>query len=100
MIAFGISQLISPKAWIGYIPSWLARLLPMYPAMFMITHAAGNLTLGWLLLLGLFPVVVGSATLVWWVSILPFAFMYQWTIGMRDLSIVAALVSYLLLVSG
>lgn len=95
MLGFGVDQLLHPSAWTEYVPNWMHRLLPMSKEATLRVHSFGNLGLGTLLVLGVLPVVVAWATLVWWLSILPFSFWHRWTIGMRDLSVTFALAAYL-----
>jgi uncharacterized membrane protein YphA (DoxX/SURF4 family) len=90
MACFGLSQLINPKGWLGYIPEWLEVLMPMKPTSFMREHALGNFFLGLLFVIGVWPVVVAWIVAAWWLSILPFALRYDRYIGLRDISIICA----------
>lgn len=98
MLAFGLNQFLSPKTWVKqYLPTWFQKLLLLPPITFMRLHALGNLALGSLFLLGLFPGLIPLFVLVWWLTILPFAFWHDWTIGLRDLAIILAVLSYFLI---
>jgi hypothetical protein len=91
MLAFGISQLKDPQDWKGYIPRLIEKRLPeTLSTVFMRLHGGINVTLGLLYAAGIWGVFIAWATFAWWLSILPFAFYYNWKIGMRDLAIVAA----------
>ncbi len=99
MIAFGINQLTKPGNWLGYMPSWLTGASPMKPETTMRIHALGNILFGLFLIFPLYPIVAAWIGLIWWITILPFAFKYDWRIGMRDLSIVFALIALVMLIS-
>jgi hypothetical protein len=91
MLAYGIHQFINPGQWLHYIPEWLKKILFISPETFMRSHALGNFLIGIWLVSGLWELTGAIVALVWWISVLPFAFRVQWDIGMRDLSIIAAL---------
>lgn len=97
MVLFGINQLLSPAQWISYIPGSLRNILPIKPETTMRMHALGNIILGLWLAVGIYPIAGSWVNLLWWISILPFAFIKDWRIGMRDLSIIASLVALILL---
>jgi uncharacterized membrane protein YphA (DoxX/SURF4 family) len=95
MVIFGFHQLTRPLEWLHYIPEALAKMSPFSPETDMRLHSLGNIIIGIWLVTGLFTPIDAWAALIWWVSILPFAFRVSWSIGLRDLSItmsVAALV--------
>lgn len=98
MVAFGLHQIVHPEKWLEYIPKWLGFFLPTSREHFLRSHGAGNFLLGTWLILGFWQPVAVWITLLWWVSILPFALRVQWSIGLRDLSIIASLVALLLIV--
>jgi len=97
MIAFGVSQFVNPKGWIGYLPGWMQKLMPMKPTSFMREHAVGNFILGLLFVIGIWPVVIAWCVALWWLSILPFALRYDRYIGLRDGAIILAVVAVILL---
>jgi hypothetical protein len=98
MVIFGLNQWVKPSDWVHYIPPSLARSSPMKPESSMKLHALGNLAFGLLLASGWHPLVGVWIALIWWASILPFAFRVNWAIGLRDLSITLGLVALLLLI--
>jgi uncharacterized membrane protein len=97
MIVFGIHQVMKPQNWFEYIPSWLEKVLPFSTKTGMTIHGLGNILFGLLFVSSIFPIASGWITLIWWLSILPFAFRRNWSMGMRDLTIIASIVAYLLL---
>ena len=98
MLVFGLNQMLDPNYWVGYVPTFVRHFLPMPVTTFMHIHALGNITLGILLLLGIWKKIITWLTLVWWLTIVPAAFLKQWDIGMRDLVISLTLVSYIWLI--
>lgn len=90
MAAFGVHQIMRPQPWLVYLPRWLEGLLPAQPETFMRSHGAANATLGLLFVSGFSIIFVSWATVVWWLSILPFALMHDWAIGLRDMAIICA----------
>lgn len=97
MVIFGTSQMKSPQKWLKYMPGIIRFLMPVRPTSFMRIHALGNLTLGSLLLLGLFQPASLWLALLWWAWVAPFAFYYEFTVGLRDIAIIAALASIIIL---
>lgn len=93
MIVFGIHQTVNPRKWLDYIPPTFAALSPLKLETDMRLHAAGNIFFGLLLASGLFPLTAAWIALIWWITILPFAFRHSWAIGMRDLTIVFGLIA-------
>ena len=93
MVVFGLHQLARPRPWLVYIPAWMERLLPIKPETFMQSHGAQNVTLGLLFISGWHIVFVSWATVVWWLSILPFALWHDWAIGLRDMAIICAVLA-------
>ena len=70
----------------------------MKPESSMKLHALGNLAFGVLLASGWHPLLGAWVALIWWISILPFAFRVSWAIGLRDLTITLGLVALILLI--
>ncbi|MBX4198307.1 hypothetical protein KW782_03165 [Candidatus Parcubacteria bacterium] len=99
MIVFGIHQILEPGHWLEYIPPWLEKLSPISPKADMRLHASGNIIFGLLFVSNIFPIAGGWIVLIWWLSILPFAFRKNWAIGMRDLTIILSIVAYLTLIN-
>ncbi len=97
MLLFGIDQLTRPDRWLDYMPQWAQHLSPLAPETQMRLHAAGNIALGILLAVGVWPYVIAWLSLIWFASILPFAFRRDWRIGMRDLVAAVSLVVLVLL---
>src|SRR6185369_11440307 len=98
MISFGISQVLNPSPWIEeYMPEFLKKIPNISPTLIMRMHSLGNIALGIMFLLGLFTRTGSIITLIWWLSILPFAFYGSWKTGVRDLAIIASILAVLLL---
>lgn len=93
MIVFGINQMRSPTGWLAYMPPFVRFILPIDSKLFMRMHGVTNLVLGALLLSGLWLPVAACIALAWWIWILPFATYYHWTVGLRDLAIILALLA-------
>ncbi|HSH18203.1 MAG TPA: hypothetical protein VK978_02370 [Candidatus Saccharimonadales bacterium] len=96
MVLFGISQIKAPQQWLDYIPGFIRFLMPVKPASFMRLHGLGNLSLGLLLMSGWLQPLSLWLALAWWAWVLPFAFFYNWTVGLRDFAIIMALATLLL----
>lgn len=98
MVIFGLSQFLRPEPWLRFVPKWLQALLPLKPEHFMRLHALGNLTLGVWVISGMWPVLAVIAAGVWFLSIIPFALLEDFHVGLRDAVILASLAALLLLV--
>jgi hypothetical protein len=96
-IAFGLSQQFAPEKWLCYIPGFLRFIMPIKPTTFMRVHSLGNLSLGLLLVSGLWMPTAIWLALGWWIWILPFAFYKDMTIGLRDFAIIMSLITLLVL---
>jgi len=97
MIVYGVHQILRPVSWFSYVPGWLVKILPMKPETFMKEHGVGNALLGLLLLFNVRPEFTYWVVLVWWLSILPFAFYEDWRNGMRDIVIIAGITALITL---
>lgn len=97
MILFGLSQITSPDKWLKYLPRFVRFIMPVKPTNFMRAHSLGNLGLGILLAIGVWQPAVIWITIFWWISILPFAFYAEYSIGLRDVAIILSLIGLLLL---
>lgn len=97
MLAFGIHQMRKPEPWFEYIPQWFGRLVPA--RLFMRVHGLGNVLLALFLVSGFYPLVAAWIAFIWFLTILPNAFMDSWKTGMRDLSITISLLALILLLS-
>jgi uncharacterized membrane protein len=95
MIVFGMHQFLKPRNWLEYLPKWLEDLIPLKPETDLRIHALGNIIFGILFLIIPSSVVMGWIVLIWWLTILPFAFRKNWAIGMRDLTIIFSIIAYL-----
>jgi hypothetical protein len=96
MVLFGTDQSINTSHWLAYLPDSLQKINPFSPILTMRIHALGNLILGAFLLFDLWAPFIFWATLGWWLLILPFAYYRQWTIGLRDTTIIAAIIALLI----
>jgi uncharacterized membrane protein len=97
MIIFGIDQLRNPQNWFQYLPRQIPNLLRMSPSTIMRVHAVFNVLIGFWLLSGWTQRVATWIALLWLISILPFAFMGDWTVGVRDSVIVLSVIALLFL---
>ena len=97
MVVFGLHQWVKPGNWLHYIPAWATKNSPMKPESSMHLHALGNIVFGLFLASGWHPYLGAWVGLLWWISILPFAFRVNWAIGLRDLAITAGLAALVLL---
>lgn len=97
MLSFGLNQITNPKSWAYFIPDWLKRSSPISDEYLIRLHSLGNIIFGIFLVLGIYPHIAAWVALVWWISILPFAFGVDWTLGMRDLAVTAGLIALVLL---
>lgn len=100
MVCFGLSQLVNPQGWLMYIPGWLEKLMPMKATTFMREHALGNLGLGLLFIIGVWPLVIAWLVVLWWASIFLFALRHDRYIALRDLSIIMAGIAVIVLHGG
>uniref|UniRef100_A0A6C0JU42 Uncharacterized protein n=1 Tax=viral metagenome TaxID=1070528 RepID=A0A6C0JU42_9ZZZZ len=91
MILFGISQMMNPEMWFKYIPTFVSSLVS--PFIVMRLHASVNILLGLLLLSGWRADLIVPVVIVWFLSIIPFAFLSDWTIGLRDTAVSLGLIS-------
>ena len=97
MIVFGLHQYARPQGWLTYIPNWASRVSPLKPQTTMRLHSLGNVVFGLFLASGWHPLIGAWVALLWWLSILPFAFRVSWAVGMRDLTITLGLVALIFL---
>jgi hypothetical protein len=97
MILFGLNQLTNPDYWIRFIPQWIVQNSPVSPYTIMRSHAIVNILLGIFLLSGWHSLTATWITIFWFISILPFAYMFDWTIGLRDTAVVLGLISSLMI---
>lgn len=97
MVAYGVSQQLSPHKWLDYMPGLVSFIMPIRPASYIRIHSLGNLGLGILLLGGLWMPAALWLVLAWWIWILPFAFYKDFTIGLRDSAIIMSLIALLVL---
>jgi uncharacterized membrane protein YphA (DoxX/SURF4 family) len=99
MVVFGINQLANTKAWLEYIPEFVRKISPLSPETQMRWHALGNIVFGLFLVAGNFyPLIAAWVALIWWLTILPFAFK-KWDIGMRDLTTTISIIALIHLLS-
>jgi hypothetical protein len=98
MVVFGLHQMWKPEKWLHYIPKFLQFIMPVKSTSFLRSHGCINFALGILLMIGVWQPAITWISIFWWGSILPFAFLVDFAIGLRDLSIIMALVALLLLV--
>lgn len=99
MLLFGIHQLAVPAEWHIYVPEWVPKTTRMSIGSIMRIHAIGNIAIALYLVSGITPLLSAWAALIWWVSILPFAFASDWKIAMRDLSVTFSILALVFLLS-
>lgn len=97
LFLFGVDQLRNAEEWSEPIPEKMTNILNISRNTLMKFHGVGNIVLALLLVLGLLPVITAWALLIWLLTILPFSFKSNWTIGIRDLSITSAAIALLIL---
>jgi hypothetical protein len=97
MISFGIHQMVRPDKWQQYIPDRLRKLQPIPENISMMLHGLANIVLGIFFAGSIWGSLSTWMVLLWWLSILPFAFYAKWDIGMRDFAIICAVVALLVL---
>ncbi|MCD8484577.1 hypothetical protein LRY65_05850 [Candidatus Woesebacteria bacterium] len=93
MLSFGLSQLWHPEKWLQYIPPFIQKWSPVAPKDIMRIHSLGNILLGSALLFVVWPNATLLLTLIWWLSILPLAYIHNWRIGVRDTVITLAILT-------
>lgn len=100
MLIFGLNQLANPAAWFVYLPEFMKKNSPLSLENQMRVHALGNIAIAIFLVAGNFrPLIAAWVALIWWITILPFAFKVKWDIGLRDLSITISLIALISLLS-
>src|SRR5579872_196056 len=93
MLVFGLHQMSKPSQWSHYIPEFIRKMSPMSAEAQIRVHAFGNIVLAIFMVAGSFhPLIAAWLALIWWLSILPFAFK-KWDIGMRDLTIIISIIA-------
>lgn len=97
MLVFGIHQIRKPEPWFEYVPQWFQRIVPTGP--FMRVHGLGNVLLALFLVSGFYPLAAAWLTFIWFLTIVPNAFMDSWKTGMRDLAITISLLALIFLLS-
>ncbi len=97
MVLFGAHQISTPSYWRRYMPGIIRFLLPIQSSTFFRIHGLGNVSIGLLLMSGLFPPVSACIALTWWIWVTPFAAYYDFSVGMRDFVIVMALLAVVFL---
>jgi hypothetical protein len=96
MISFGANQIRRPQSWIQYIPSRLGDLLPMSRTTALRMHGLGNVSLGASLLCVYRLRMPWLMTAAWWAFVTPLCGRVDWRVGMRDASVLSAIVAVLL----
>jgi uncharacterized protein YjeT (DUF2065 family) len=97
MVIFGAHQIVQPKRWRHYIPGWLQELLPVEPETAMRVHGSGNVSLGLWFMSGVLVNISAIFVAAWWAFILPFCGRVSWRAGVRDASILSAVIAIILL---
>lgn len=97
MALFGISQMKSPEPWLRYIPRFFRFIMPVKPTGFMRLHGFLNIALGVLLAASIWQPAMTWICAIWWLTITPFAFYYEFSVGLRDLAIIMSLVAVIVI---
>lgn len=97
MLPFGINQILKPGGWVKYLPEPVKKMSPLAPEAQMRLHALGNIVFALFLVSGLYPLLAAWVAFVWYLTIIPFAFMKDWTIGLRDTAVALALLALIFL---
>ncbi len=87
LIWAGVSSIMSPTNWIGFVPDWIQTFIPKES--FMMLHGIGELGLGILLIAGTFPVLLSALAFLDITAILVFNGVDDITFRDLGLSIVA-----------
>lgn len=98
MIIFGIHQFVHPERWFEYLPEWVKNDSGT-PRKIVRVNALGNLIIAVFLASGIFPIVAAWLAFIWYLALLPLAFMYDWRNGIRDFTVTICLLSLVYLVS-
>ena len=93
MIVFGISQITRPAGWRHYLPQSFAQLLPMSRDTALRIHGLGNISLGLWFASGRGQKVSTPIVAGWWAFVLPLCGRQDWRAGMRDVSILGAILA-------
>ncbi|MFQ5847810.1 MAG: DoxX family membrane protein [Candidatus Methylomirabilales bacterium] len=91
---FGVDKFVTPEAWIGWIPSWLYRLIREWQNPFLYLLGAGEVMIGLAFLTGWYLRVAATAASVFLAAVIlssPFS-----DITVRDIGLLGAAVSLLL----
>lgn len=97
MVAFGIYQILRPGPWLIYIPKLVRFIMPLEATTIIRIHSLGNLSLGMLLLAGLWLPVTLWLVLAWWTFILPLCTRADLTVGLRDFGFIMMIAALILL---
>lgn len=97
MIVFGINQIARPPKWHNYIPEWLAKLLPVSKTTALRLHGSGNVSLGLLFMTAYKLHMTGLLVAAWWAFVTPFCARVSWRAGVRDVSILSAIIAVMML---
>lgn len=94
MVDFGIHQIVRPQAWTDYVPDPIDEALPLSTEAKMRLHGLGNISLGSLFLLMNGAPAIRWAVTGWWMVVTPVCWWHGWKEGLRDLTILLGLVSF------
>jgi hypothetical protein len=97
MVSFGADQITRPGAWTHYIPDWLDRLLPVPRRRAMQVHGTGNVSLGLALVLFSETQIAWLCAAGWWAFVTPFCGRVDWRAGLRDASILTAIIAVMMI---
>lgn len=96
MISFGLSQMLSPRCWIHYVPKLVDGLLPISKRSVIRLHGTGNLSLGVILLVGYGFRPVWTMNAAWWANVAIMCGRKDWKTGLRDMAILSAIIGLLI----
>lgn len=92
MFLFGLDQFMNPNRWLSFMPSWVPEKTGIDPITLMRLHSVVNIVLG-ILLMTYSNIIVAGLAFFWFLSILPFAYSADWTIGLRDTAVILSLLA-------
>ena len=58
LLWFGIDEIINPQNWFGYIPPWIASIMPLNLETFILLNGIFEIIIGILLLIGLYTRII------------------------------------------
>lgn len=98
LLVFGVSKLADPVGWLGYLPPWLAGVLPIAPQQFFVGVGVLEAVLGALLVTGYALRVVALLAALYLLSVIVAVGANE--IAVRDFGLLMALLALSVLARG